>query len=95
MPRRHVSFTLSHVYASLFANTTAEFTLFIILAGLWFFRRWGAFDICFGARPLSRRRSIGGAVIRDREQLVRCLAERAIVAMSFVPPVRDVFATQT
>src|SRR6516165_1594460 len=39
--RRHVnSFTLLHPYAGHFAHVAAEFTLLVVLAGLWFFRRW-------------------------------------------------------
>src|SRR5215472_18677570 len=38
--RRHVSFTLLHPYASLFAHAAAEFILLVILIGLWYFRRW-------------------------------------------------------
>jgi hypothetical protein len=53
--RRHVnSFTLLNPYAALFAHAAGEFTLLVILLGLWFCRALGAFDICFGSRALSR-----------------------------------------
>ena len=81
--RRHVnSFTLLHPYAALFAHAAAEFTLFVVLAGLWYFRRWARLlfvlalvlsvvDSAFW--PLW---SIAAAVICPRDRLVYCLAER-------------------
>jgi hypothetical protein len=99
--RRHVSFTLLHPYASLFAHAAAEFALFVILAGLWFFRRRARsiFVLAFAlsvvnsafwpyhglSLPPSFVLAIGWCVV---------MLNGAIVAMSFLPPVRDVFATQ-
>src|SRR6266487_6176054 len=64
------SFALLHPYAFLSAQALGIATVLIILAGLWFFRRW--------ARLLFVLILIG-----------------VIVAMSFLPPVRDMFAIQT
>jgi len=100
--RRHVnSFTLLHPYVTLFAHAAAEFTLFVVLAGLWFFRRWArsifvlalavsVIDSVFWpyrlALPPSLVLAIGWCVV---------MLNGAIVAMSFLPPVRNVFATET
>ena len=100
--RRHVSFTLLHPHASLFAHAAAEFTLFVVLAGLWFFRRWARLifvlalalsvvDSAFWpyhdlSLPPSFVLAISWGVV---------MLNSAIVAMSFLPPVRDVFATQS
>ena len=100
--RRHVSFTLLHPHASLFAHAAAEFALFVILAGLWFFRRWARLIFVFAlalsvvdsafwpyhglSLPPSFVIAISWGVV---------MLNSAIVAMSFLPPVRDVFATQT
>ena len=101
--RRHVSsFTLLHPYAALFAHAAVEFALFVILAGLWYFRRWArlifvlalalsAVDSAFWSYhalslPPSFVLAISWFVV---------MLNGAIVAMSFLPPVRDVFATQT
>jgi hypothetical protein len=98
--RRHVSsFTLLHPYATLFAHAAAEFALFVILAGLWYFRPWARLIFVFALalsvvdsafwpyRGLPLQSSfafaIGWCVV---------LLNGAIVAMSFLPPVRDVFA---
>ena len=100
--RRHVSFTLLHPYASLFAHAAAEFTLLIILAGLWYFRRWARLlfvlalvlsvvDAAFWPyRGLSMSPSFAIAM-----SWCVVILNGAIVAMSFLPPVRDVFETRT
>ena len=99
--RRHVSFTLLHPYASLFAHAAAEFLLLVILAGLWFFRRWARFvfvlaltlsvvDSAFWPyNGLSLSPSFAVAI-----SWCVVMLNGAIVAMSFLPPVRDVFASQ-
>ena len=100
--RRHMgSFTLLHPYAAHFAHVVAEFALFVILAGLWFFRRsarlifalalvLSVVDALFWPYRLSLPPSlvlaIGWGVV-----MLNC----AIVAMSFLPPVKDLFETQT
>jgi hypothetical protein len=100
--RRHVNFTLLHPHPTLFAHAAAEFTLFVILAGLWFFRRWARLifvlalalsvvDSAFWpyhglSLPPSFALAISWCVV---------MLNGAIVAMSFLPPVRDVFATES
>jgi hypothetical protein len=99
--RRHVSFTLLHPYASLFAHVTAEFTLLVILAGLWFFRRWArwifvlalALSIVDSAFWPYRGISLAPSFALAMSWCVVML-NGAIVTMSFLSPVRDVFATQ-
>lgn len=101
--RRHVnSFTLLHPYAAVFAHAAAEFTLFVVLAGLWFFRRWArlifvlalALSVVDSAfwpyRGLSQAPSFLLAI-----SWCVVVLNAAIVAMSCLPPVRDVFAAQT
>ena len=99
--RRHVSFTLLHPYASLFVHTVAEFILLIILAGLWYFRPWARLLFVL-ALALS---IVDGAFWPYHGLLLPTLfvfaitwcvvmLNGAIVAMSFLRPVRDVFATQ-
>jgi hypothetical protein len=101
--RRHVnSFTLLHPYAGLFAHAAAEFTLLVILAGLWFFRRWArlifvlalALSVVDSAFWPYRGLSLPPSFALAMSWCVVML-NGAIVAMSFLPPVRDVFATQT
>ena len=99
--RRHVnSFTLLHPYAALFAHAAAEFTLFVTLAGLWFFRRWARLifvlalalsvvDSAFWPYHLSLPPSFVLAI-----SWCVVMLNGAIVALSFLPPVRDVFETQ-
>ena len=100
--RRHMSFTLLHPHASLFAHAAAEFTLLVILAGLWYFRRWArllfvlalvlsVIDSAFWPyRGLSLSASFAIAI-----SWCVVMLNGAIVAMSFLPPVRDVFETRT
>ena len=99
--RRHVSFTLLHPYASLFAHAAAEFALLVVFTGLWFFRRWARLlfvlalalsivDSVFWpyhglALPSSFVFAITWCVV---------MLNGAFVAMSFRPPVRDVFVIQ-
>jgi hypothetical protein len=99
--RRHVNFTLLHPYASLFAHAAAEFTLFVVLAGLWFFRRWArlifvlalALSVVDSAFWPYRGLSLSPSFALGISWCVVML-NGAIVAMSFLPPVRDVFAPQ-
>lgn len=98
---RHVSFTLLHPHASLFAHAVAEFVLLVVLIGLWFFRRWARFlfvlalalsivDSAFwpyhglSLPPLS--------VVTITWCVV--MLNGLIVAMSFLPPICDVFVIQ-
>jgi hypothetical protein len=101
--RRHAnSFTLLHPYATLFAHAAAEFTLFVILAGLWFFRRWArlmfvlalALSVVDSAFWPYHGLSLPPSFVLGISWCVVML-NGAIAAMSFLSPVRDVFATQT
>ena len=99
--RRHVSFTLLHPYASLFAHAAAEFTLLVILTGLWFFRRWArwifvlalALSIIDSAFWPYRGISLAPSFALAMSWCVVML-NGVIVTMSFLSPVRDVFATE-
>ena len=99
--RRHVSFTLLHPYASLFVHAVAEFILLIILAGLWYFRPWArllfvlalALSIVDGAFWPYHGLSLPPLFVFAITWCVVTL-NGGIVAMSFLRPVRDVFATQ-
>jgi hypothetical protein len=99
--RRHVSFTLLHPHASLFTHAAAEFTLLIVLAGLWYFGRWARLLFVFAFvlsvvdsifwpyRGISLSPSFAIAI-----SWCVVMLNGAIVAMSFSRPVRDVFAPQ-
>jgi hypothetical protein len=101
--RRHVnSFTLLHPYVGLFAHAAAEFTLLIILAGLWFFRRWARliFVLALAISVVdSTFWPYRGILLSPSFALAMSwfvvMLNGAIVAMSFLPPIRDVFSTQT
>ena len=98
--RRHGSFTLLQPHASLFAHAAAEFTLLIILAGLWYFLRWArllfvlalvvsVIDSAFWPyHGISLSPSFAIAI-----SWCVVILNGAIVAMSFLAPIRDVFET--
>ena len=100
--RRHVSFTLLHPHASLFAHAAAEFALLVILAGLWYFRRWARLifvlalalsvvdSVFWPYHGISLSPSFAIAI-----SWCVVVLNGAIVAMSFLPPVRNVFETRT
>jgi hypothetical protein len=97
-----MSFTLLHQHASLFAHAAAEFVLLVVLAGLWYFERWARLlfvlalvfsvvdSIFWPYRGLSLTPSFAIAI-----SWCVVMLNGAIVAMSFLPPVRDVFETRT
>ena len=99
--RRHVSFTFLYPHASLFAHAAAEFALLVVLIGLWFFRRWArllfvlalALSIIDSAFWPYHGLSLPPLFVLTITWCVVML-NGAIVAMSFLPPVRDVFETQ-
>ena len=99
--RRHVSFTLLHPHASLFAHAAAEFALLVVLIGLWFFRRWArllfvlalALSIVDSAFWPYHGLSLPPSVVLTITWCVVML-NGTIVAMCFRPPVRDVFVIQ-
>jgi hypothetical protein len=99
--RRHVSFTLLHPHASVFAHAAAEFALLVILAGLWYFRRWARLlfvlalvvsvvdSVFWPYRGISLTPSFAIAI-----SWCVVILNGAIVAISFLRPVRDVFETR-
>lgn len=100
--RRHLnSITLLYPYLALFAHAAAEFALFVILAGLWFFRRWArlifvlalALSVVDSAFWPYRGLSLAPSFALAMSWFV-VMVNGAIVAISFLPPVRDVFTTQ-
>ena len=99
--KRHVSFTLLHPYASLFAHAAAEFALLVILTGLWFFRPSArllfvlalALSIIDSAFWPYHGLSLSPLIVLTMTWGV-VLLNAAIAAMCFLPPVRDVFVIQ-
>ena len=99
--RRHLSFTLLHPQASLFAHAAAEFALLVVLIGLWFFRRWArllfvlalALSIVDSAFWPYHGLSLSPSFVLAITWCVVML-NGTIVAMSFLRPVRDVFVIQ-
>jgi hypothetical protein len=96
------SFTLLHPYAALFAQALAVGALLVILAGLWFFRRWARLTFVFGLavavvysafRPHYSMSAPPSFVVAMASFVV--MLNGAIVAMSFLPPVRQMFAIET
>jgi len=95
------SLTLLHPYASVLAGGIAVAFWLVILTGMWFFQRWARliFVLLVAVAlltslfrphhyslslPHSFEAAIGAFVL---------LLTGAIIAMSFLPPVRDCFAT--
>jgi hypothetical protein len=89
------SFTLLHPYASLFAHATVVALLLIVLTGLWFFRRWARLIFV-----LVLALAVINGVARPHNwpsptlTFLAIMLSGAIVAMSFLPPVRYMFANQ-
>ena len=91
-----------HPYVELLAHATAVGAVLAILAGLWFFRRWArllfvlllAFAVIRSAVRPHHFIAASHSVFVTVNLLVLMLTG-AIVAMSFLPPVRDMFASQT
>lgn len=96
------SFTLLHPYASLFVHAVAVALSLGLLAGLWFFRRWArllfvallVMAVVYSAfrpyQPLSLPPPFVVAI-----SWCMVMLNGVIVAMSFLAPVRDLFATET
>ena len=102
-PQRIDSFSVLHPLASLLAHGVAIAFLLVILTGLWFFRRWARFlfvlllalAILYSAfRPHHLYLGVASSLFVTINLLVLVFTV-AIVTMSFLPPVRDMFATQT
>ena len=99
---RFNSFALLHPYASLFSEALATTSLLVILAGLWFFLRWArlifvlllAAGIIYSAfGPHHHFTSAPPSFVFTVKSFVLML-NGAVVAMSFLSPVRDLFARQ-
>jgi hypothetical protein len=95
------SFASTHPDAAVIAEALgAAFTL-TILAGLWFFRRWARLlflilcvvGIAYGAFRVHQPRSMPPVSLRPIISFI-VMANGAIVAMSFLPPVRDMFTNR-
>ena len=91
-----------HPYASLFAHAVAVAFVLVILAGLWFFRRWARFIFV-----LLLALAVVYSVFRQYQPAsvppepivaimwLMVMLNGVIVAMSFLPPVRDMFSRET
>jgi hypothetical protein len=96
------SLKLLHPYLSLLGSALGETLFLALLLGLWFFRRWArwlfvvllAFALIYGAfRPYGSTSVPPSFVVAIMWFMV--MLHGAIVAMSFLPPVRDMFANRT
>ena|ERR1700730_5276733 len=101
-PKRVDSFALLHPFAALFAHAIAVAFLLVILTGLWFFCRWARLILvvllalavltaAFRVHPVLSAPSSSFAAF----SVLMLVLTGAIVAMSFLPPIRVRFATQT
>lgn len=93
------SLKILHPYLTLFGGAIGEALFLALLAGLWFFRRWArslfvvllALAFVYSAfrpyQPVSLPPSFVIVVM-----WLMVMLHGAIVAMSFLPPVRDMFA---
>jgi len=96
------SFALLHPYAFLSAQALGIATVLIILARLWFFQRWARLlsvllliiAVVYSAIRLHNVMSAPPWPVLAMSFFVLML-NHVIVAMSFLPPVRDMFAIQT
>jgi hypothetical protein len=96
------SLVLLHPYASLFAEGAALASWLVILAGLWFFRRWArlifvlllAAGIVYSAPGPHRHFRLAPPSFVFTVSLFVVMLEGAVVTMSFLTPVRDSFARQ-
>ncbi len=102
-PQRIDSLSLLHPLASLFAHAIAVAFLLVILTGLWFFHRWARFlfvlllaiAVLYSTlRPRHIYLGLPSSAFSMISLLILMLTA-AIVTMSFLPPVRERFATQT
>jgi hypothetical protein len=91
--------SLLHPYLVLFAQAIGIAFWLVVFAGLWFFRRWARllFTVLLGiAVVYSVFRPYHPAVVPPEAVITiawfMVMLNGAIVAMSFLPPVRDCFA---
>ena len=93
------SLKLLHPYLSLFAGALGEALFLALLAGLWFFQRWArslfvallALALVYSIFRPHHVASIPPAFVITI-MWIMVMLHGAIVAMSFLPPVRDLFA---
>ena len=90
-----------HAYVELFADATAIAALLAILAGLWFFHRWARllFVLLLGLVLVYSAVQPHHSVSRSCSFVLTVMSfmvmlNGAIVAMSFLSPVRDKFADE-
>lgn len=96
------TFTLTRPYATLIADGIAVALWLTILAGMWFFQRWARliFVILLAIGLLTSLVRVQRYSLSSPPSsvpviaVVMLLLTGAIVAMSFLPPVRDCFATK-
>jgi hypothetical protein len=91
---------LIHPYASLFVNTLVAGFLLIALIGLWCFRRWARWTFVLLLAPaiadlaVRQPHTVVPNTVGHVMRLFVLILNGTIVAMSFLPPVRDIFAKQ-
>jgi len=96
------SLKLLHPFASLVGDAVSVVALLIIFAGLWFFCRWARLIFVLfvaGALVVIAFRSQHYSLTASPSfvptiNMFMVLLTGAIVAMSFLPPVRECFATK-
>jgi len=97
----HVTtFSLTHPYGNLFADAIAVAFFLAILLGMWFFRHWARSTFVallvlavFTSPFLVRRYSLSSPPsFVEPIDVLMVLLNIAIIAMSFLPPVRACFA---
>ena len=93
------SLTLLHPYASLIGNAIAVAFLLVVLTGMWFFQRWARLifvlllAVALVTSPFRAHYSFSSPPsFAQAIGVFMLLLTGAIVAMSFLPPVRDCFA---
>jgi hypothetical protein len=99
---REATLSSLHPYTSLFAHAVAVAFVLVILAGLWFFRRWARFIFVLLlalAVVYSVFRQYQPALVPPEPIVaimwLMVMLNGVIVAMSFLPPVRDMFSRET
>ena len=93
------SLTLLHPYASLVVHAVAVALWLVILAGMWFFQRWARLifvllvALALVTSPFRAHYSFSTPPSYAQAiAIFMLLLTGAIVAMSFLPPVRNCFA---
>ncbi|MFL6527934.1 MAG: hypothetical protein ACJ8IQ_07550 [Chthoniobacterales bacterium] len=95
------TFTLTHPYATLIADAIALALWLVMLSGMWFFQRWARliFVLLLAVAVLTIPWRVHRYSLSAPPSFVpligacMLLVTGAILAMSFLPPVRDHFTT--